>query len=143
MDAVRAVEAVGSVLGRPAASASRHVLLAMSAATATLPLVKTFKPTAAGLPGSHTLLRLVDGLGSWALILSLAGLVIGAALWALGAHSQNYQQSYVGRRAVLVAGAAALVIGAAPTIIAFFFGAGLHFSSPSVSGTLGGSALLR
>ncbi len=60
----------------------------------------------------------------WALILALVGLVIGAAAWAIGAHSQNYHQSFVGRRAVLVAGLAALLIGAAPTLINFFFGAG-------------------
>jgi hypothetical protein len=39
-------------------------------------------------------------------------------------HSQNYHQSFAGRRAVLVAGLAALLIGAAPTLINFFFGAG-------------------
>ena len=53
--------------------------------------------------------------GAWALIAALVGLVIGAAAWALGVHSQNYQQSMVGRRAVLVSGLAALLIGAAPT----------------------------
>ncbi len=61
-------------------------------------------------------------------MLALAGLVIGAAAWALGAHSQNPQQSFVGRRAVLVSGLAALIIGAAPTLINFFFhtGTGIH-----------------
>ena len=84
------------------------------------------------LPGGHTLLTLVNGLGGWALLLALAGLVIGAALWALGAHAQNYQQSFVGKRAVLVSGAAALIIGAAPTIIDFFFHTGLHLSAPTL-----------
>ena len=54
-----------------------------------------------------------------------AGL-IGAAAWALGVHSQNYQQSMVGRRAVLVSALAALLIGAAPEIVNFFFGQGTH-----------------
>ena len=40
-------------------------------------------------------------------------------------HSQNFQQSLVGRRAVLVSGLAALLIGAGPAIINFFYGAGL------------------
>jgi len=35
------------------------------------------------------------------------------------------QQSLVGRRAVLVSGLAALLIGAGPAIINFFYGAGL------------------
>jgi hypothetical protein len=93
-----------------------------------------FKPTAGALPGGHTLLTLVNGLGGWALILALAGLVIGAALWAIGSHSQNYQQSFVGKRAVLVSGVAALIIGAAPTIIDFFFHTGLHLSSALTTG---------
>ena len=67
---------------------------------------------------------LVNGLGAWALIAAMVGLVIGAAAWALGVHSQNFQQSMVGKRAVLVSGLAALLIGAAPAIINFFFHAG-------------------
>lgn len=83
-----------------------------------------FKPNGSGLPGISELHTLANGLGSWALIVSLAGLVIGAAVWALGSHSQNYHQSVAGRRAVLVSGAAALLVGAAPGIIGFFFSAG-------------------
>ncbi|MGH9047998.1 MAG: DUF6112 family protein [Acidimicrobiales bacterium] len=88
----------------------------------------TFGPNPGDLPGGAALQNLVNGVAGWALILSLAGLVVGAALWALGAHSQNYQQSFVGRRAVLVSGLAALIIGAAPAIIGFFFnqGTGIH-----------------
>lgn len=84
----------------------------------------SLNPDPGQLPGGGTLQQLVNGIGGWALILALVGLVIGAAAWALGAHSQNYHQSYAGRRAVLVAGLAALLIGAAPTLINFFFGAG-------------------
>ena len=66
--------------------------------------------------------------GRLGLIAALAGLLIGAAAWALGVHAQNFQQSMVGRRAVLVSGLAALLIGAAPPIINFFFhtGTALH-----------------
>ncbi len=81
-------------------------------------------PDLTGLPGSSELQTLVNGLGAWALVAALAGLVIGAAAWALGVHSQNFQQSMVGRRAVLVSGLAALLIGAAPHIVNFFFSAG-------------------
>lgn len=87
--------------------------------------VKFFHPNGAGLPGTSALHTLADGLGTWAMIFALVGLVIGAAVWALGAHSQNYHQSVAGRRAVLVSGAAALLVGAAPGIIAFFFNTGL------------------
>jgi len=89
-----------------------------------------FQPTANVLPGGSTLLALINGLAGWAVLLALAGLVIGAALWAIGSHSQNYQQSYVGRRAVLVSGVAALLIGAAPTLINFFFSTGHNIVNP-------------
>ncbi|MDA8317331.1 MAG: DUF6112 family protein [Actinomycetota bacterium] len=89
-----------------------------------------FHPTANVLPGGSTLLALINGLAGWAVLLALAGLVIGAALWAIGSHSQNYQQSYVGRRAVLVSGLAALLIGAAPTLIDFFFSTGHNIVNP-------------
>jgi hypothetical protein len=78
------------------------------------------------LPGGATLQQLTNGIGGWALILALVALVVGAAVWALGAHTQNYQQSFVGRRAVLVSGLAALLVGAAPVLINFFFHAGLN-----------------
>ncbi len=86
----------------------------------------TMNPTLNSLPGGGTLQQLINGLGAWALIAALAGLVIGAAAWALGVHAQNFQQSMVGRRAVLVSGLAALLIGAAPTIVDFFFHAGTN-----------------
>ena len=84
----------------------------------------TMTPDPTQLPGGQVLQRLTDGLGGWALALSLVGLLVGAAAWALGAHSQNYQQSYSGRKAVLVSGFAALLIGAGPAIVNFFFAAG-------------------
>jgi len=88
----------------------------------------SLSPDTSALPGGGTLQQLANGVAGWALVLALVGLVIGAAAWAFGAHSQNYQQSMVGRRAVMVAGLAALLIGAAPTLINFFFhaGTGLH-----------------
>jgi MFS family permease len=92
--------------------------------------ISNFSPTANALPGGSTLLHLINGVGGWALLLALAGLLIGAGLWAIGSHSQNYQQSYVGRRAVLVSGVAALLIGAAPTLINFFFNTGHGIVNP-------------
>jgi len=84
----------------------------------------TMTPTPANLPGGAVLQQLTNGIGGWALIGALVALVIGAATWALGSHAQNYQQSFTGRKTVLIAGLAALLIGAAPAIINFFFHAG-------------------
>ncbi len=85
-------------------------------------------PDTNALPGGQLLQSLINGIGGWALAMALVGLVIGAAAWALGSHGQNYHQTYVGRRAVLVSGLAALLIGAGPAIVNFFFhaGTGVH-----------------
>jgi hypothetical protein len=84
----------------------------------------TLNPNPSNLPGGSVLQSLTNGVAGWALVLALAGLLVGAAAWALGAHSQNYHQSVTGRRAVLVSGIAALLIGAAPALVNFFFHAG-------------------
>ncbi|NNN21045.1 MAG: hypothetical protein HKL80_03470 [Acidimicrobiales bacterium] len=86
----------------------------------------SFNPSPSYLPGSTQLQNLTNGIGAWALILSLAALVVGAAAWALGAHSQNYQHTMVGRRTVLVSAGAALLIGAAPHIVDFFYSTGMQ-----------------
>jgi Family of unknown function (DUF6112) len=85
-------------------------------------------PTLGFLPGGGTLQQLANGLAGWALIGALVALVVGALAWALGAHAHNVHQSMSGRRAVLTSGAAALLIGAAPVLINFFFqqGSRLH-----------------
>ncbi len=86
--------------------------------------VVNMHPDPNALPGGQVLQNLMNGLDSWALALALVGLVVGAAAWALGSHGQNYQQSFVGRRAVLISGLAALLIGAGPGLVSFFFNAG-------------------
>jgi len=90
--------------------------------------VVNIHPDPGALPGGAQLQSLMNGLDSWALALALVGLVVGAAAWALGSHGQNYQQSFAGRRAVLISGLAALLIGAGPGIVSFFFttGSGVH-----------------
>ena len=48
------------------------------------------------------------------------GLLISAAVWALSSHSGNYHHASAGRRGTIIAAVAALLVGAAPAIIAFF-----------------------
>jgi hypothetical protein len=81
-------------------------------------------PDPSQLPGGQVLQNLTDGIMGWALALSLIALLVSAAAWALGANSQNYQYTVAGKRGVLVSGVAALLIGAAPAIVNFFFDAG-------------------
>lgn len=78
------------------------------------------EPDPSGLPGSDVLQGLIDGLGFWALLAALAGVLIGAAIWAVASHSNNHHWSAAGRRGTLAAGIAALVIGAAPALVNFF-----------------------
>jgi hypothetical protein len=85
----------------------------------------SLSPSTTDLPGSAALQQIADGIASWALIGSLVALLLGAALWAIGSHTQNMHQSGQGRRAVLTSLVAAILIGAAPTLINFFFNAGL------------------
>jgi MFS family permease len=88
------------------------------------PGAPSLHPDAGGLPGAQTLQRLADGIGGWALIAAMMGIVVGAILWAFGHYSQNYQQAYNGRRGVMVSALAAVLIGGAPHIIGFFLSQG-------------------
>lgn len=80
------------------------------------------------LPGEATLSALASGVGHWALLASILGVIVGGVIWAFGHFSHNYQQSYNGRKGVIVSGVAALLIGASSEIIGFFFtqGQNLH-----------------
>jgi len=77
-------------------------------------------PNSGGLPGSPALQSLVGGLAFWGLLAALAGLIISAAVWALSSHAGNYHHAGIGKRGTLISAGAALLIGAAPAIIAFF-----------------------
>jgi MFS family permease len=101
----------------------RFVLITVLAAPSG-PGGPSLHPDAGGLPGAAALQRLADGVGGWALIAAMMGIVIGAVLWAFGHYSQNYQQAYNGRRGVMVSALAAVLIGGAPHIISFFLGQG-------------------
>lgn len=78
-----------------------------------------------GLPGEGTLSSLASGLGHWALLAAIVGVIVGGVMWAFGHFSHNYQQSYNGRKGVIVSGVAALLIGASQELISFFFNAGV------------------
>lgn len=77
-------------------------------------------PDPKGLPGSSVLQELVNGLAFWMLLAALAGILIGAGVWALASHGNNHHWSARGRSGALMSAAAALVIGGAAAIINFF-----------------------
>ncbi len=80
----------------------------------------SLNPDASQLPGANVIQQITNGIGGWALIAALVGMLIGAVAWAFGQHSQNYQQAYTGRKGVIISGVAAILIGAAPHVITFF-----------------------
>ncbi len=81
-------------------------------------------PKAGGLPGSGVLQNMIDGLAFWALLGCVAGMIVGAVVWALASHSNNHHYSANGRSGLLVSAIAALVIGAAAALVNFFAEAG-------------------
>ena len=81
-------------------------------------------PDITALPGGATLQGLVNGVAAFAGLACLVGLLLGAGLWALGSHAQNYHQSSTGKKTVLTSIATALLVGGAVGIINFFLATG-------------------
>ena len=100
------------------------VMLGAAATVAAAAGPVSVSPDAGGLPDTGKLQQLVDGAYFWVLILTLAALVVAACVWAWGSQSNNIRAASDGRRGVAVALLAAAVIGAAPTLVNWFYGLG-------------------
>ena len=81
-------------------------------------------PNGSGLPGLGEVRRIVGALLTWGLVACVAGLVISAMVWAVSSNAGNYHGTSKGKTGVLVSAVAALLIGGANAIIAFFAAAG-------------------
>ena len=92
--------------------------------SALLASIVNVTPDPSGLPGSSTLVHLLGGLQFDGVLAAIAGVIIGAAVWALSAHTNNYQGASHGRSAVIASGAAALLIGFGPGLVQALFGLG-------------------
>lgn len=77
-------------------------------------------PDPGALPGGAQLQQIVNGLAGLALIALAGAAVAGAVMWAVGASGSHSGAILGGKRMVLVAVAAALVVGATPALINFF-----------------------
>lgn len=88
-----------------------------------LPLVNV-TPNTNGLPGLAALQKIVGALLTFGLVAAVAGVVISAVAWAVGSTSSNPHIAGRGKNGVLISGAAAMLIGAANTLITFFSNAG-------------------
>ena len=77
-------------------------------------------PNAGGLPGGDQIQQILNGLGAWALLAALGGLLVSVMVWSLGSFGGNYHAVSRGKTGVLVCGGAAMVAGGAAPIINFF-----------------------
>jgi hypothetical protein len=82
------------------------------------------RPNTTGLPGIAALETIVGALLTFGLIAAVAGVAMSAIAWAIGANSSNPHVAGKGKNGVLVAGAAAMLVGAANTLVTFFSNAG-------------------
>lgn len=77
-----------------------------------------------GLPGLAQLKQIVGALLTFGLVACVAALVASAVVWGFGSNSGNPHLAGRGKTGVIAAAGAALLIGAANAIIAFFSAAG-------------------
>ncbi len=81
-------------------------------------------PNGTGLPGIEQLRVIVGAVMTVGLILSVLALIIAAIVWGFGANSSNPHLASRGKLGVLVACGAAIICGAAVTLINFFWTVG-------------------
>jgi hypothetical protein len=86
------------------------------------------RPNRTGLPGIASLESIVGALLTFGLVASVAGIAISAIAWAIGSHSGNPHVAGKGKSGVLVALAAAFLIGGATFLVDFFNTQGGHLS---------------
>ena len=67
---------------------------------------------------------LINGIGAFALLIALVGIIIGGAMWGIGSLSSNYHQAAVGKRATLYSVVGAIIVGAAAALVNWAFSLG-------------------
>ena len=77
-------------------------------------------PNSGSIPGGPQLQQIVDGIAGFALIGSVAALVIAAVVWAFGSHAQNPHHTQAGKRGVIMSAGAAGIVGASAALVNFF-----------------------
>lgn len=89
-----------------------------------LPADISITPNSTGLPGIQALRTIVGAVMTAGLILSVLALIVAAIAWGFGANSSNPHLASRGKLGVLVSCAAAVICGAAVTLINFFWNVG-------------------
>ena len=81
-------------------------------------------PDFGAIPGAGPVQQIINGIGAFALLLSLVGIVVGGAMWGIGSLSSNYHQAAVGKRATLFSIVGAVIVGAAAALVNWAFSLG-------------------
>lgn len=100
--------------------AAVHLPAVLSAVPADI----TISPNESGLPGIAQLRSIVGAVMTIGLILSVLALIASAIIWGFGANSSNPHLASRGKAGVLVSCGAAILTGAAVTLVNFFWGVG-------------------
>lgn len=87
-------------------------------------IVIDITPNGTGLPGIEQLRVIVGAVMTVGLILSVLALIVAAIVWGFGANSSNPHLASRGKVGVFVACGAAIICGAAVTLINFFWAVG-------------------
>jgi hypothetical protein len=95
---------------------------------ALLPADINITPNSDGLPGIAALRTIVGAVMTGGLILSVLALIVAAIVWGFGANSSNPHLASRGKTGVLVSCGAAIVCGAAVTLVNFFWNVGQSVS---------------
>ncbi|MYQ47590.1 hypothetical protein GTW40_21495 [Streptomyces sp. SID4985] len=78
------------------------------------------KPAEGGLPGLPVLKQVMGSINLFGLVAVVGALAVSAAVWAWGHHSGGHQTEANGKKGVTVSAGAALLMGAANGLVAFF-----------------------
>ncbi len=77
-------------------------------------------PNEGGLPGLNVLKQVMGSINLFALVAAVGALAVSAGVWAWGHHSGGHQAEANGKKGVTVSAGAALLLGAANGVVAFF-----------------------
>src|SRR3954454_19879447 len=88
-------------------------------------------PDPGKLPGGPQIQQLLDGLGGWALLAGLGGLLVSVIVWAMGSFGGEYRAVAEGETGVSVCTAAAVIACAAAPIINFCSSLGAQIHRPA------------
>lgn len=78
------------------------------------------KPNDGGLPGLSVLKQVMNSVNLFGIIASVGALAVSAGMWAWGHHSGGHHAEANGKKGVLISAGAALLLGGANSIVAFF-----------------------